>query len=136
MKNKTGGKKTVRADGKQGNGERAWSRLGGMLREGFVLLPVVAAGALLQGGFAGCVGVHAPHETGRTAGGAVRCDKCRTIWVSRAEPIGKLTRYTREKAMICEDCESAVVHWMKTGDLRHYCSHCKGHMTCDPERTK
>ena len=38
--------------------------------------------------------------------------------------------------MVCEDCESAVAHWMKTGDLRHYCAHCKGHMTCSPARAR
>ena len=91
---------------------------------------------MLYLGLAGCVGVHEPHPLGRTSAGAVMCDKCQTTWVSRGEPFGKLTRYSRKEVMVCEDCEGAVEHWMKTGDLRHYCSHCKGHMTCSPEKVK
>jgi hypothetical protein len=45
--------------------------------------------------------------------------------------MGKLVRYTREKAMVCPDCESAVTHWMRTGELKHACSHCRGKMTCE-----
>ena len=99
----------------------------------FSAVRLILGGSLLYLGLAGCVGVHEPHPVGRTKTGAVMCDKCRTTWVSRGEPVGKLTRYSRKEVMVCEDCESAVVHWMKTGDLRHYCSHCKGHMTCSPE---
>ena len=100
------------------------------------VLRFVAAGVVLHVGLTGCSNMHAPHPVGRTTGGAVRCDKCRTTWVARAEPFGKLTRYSKQEAMVCEDCESAVEHWMKTGDLRHYCSHCKGHMSCEPEQRK
>jgi len=102
-------------------------------------VPAVRAllgGSVLYLGLAGCVGVHEPHPLGRTSAGAVMCDKCQTTWVSRGEPFGKLTRYSRKEVMVCEDCEGAVEHWMKTGDLRHYCSHCKGHMTCSPEKVK
>jgi hypothetical protein len=96
----------------------------------------VLGGSVLYFGLAGCVGVHEPHPVGRTSTGAVMCDKCRTTWVSRGEAFGKLTRYSRQEVMVCEDCESAVAHWMKTGDLRHYCAHCKGHMTCSPARAR
>ena len=99
-------------------------------------LRLVAAGVVLHIGLTGCTSVHAPHPVGRTSTGVVRCDKCRTTWVARAEPFGKLTRYSKQEAMVCEDCQSAVEHWMKTGDLRHYCSHCKGHMSCEPEQGK
>ena len=99
-------------------------------------LRLMAAGVVLQVGLTGCANVHEPHPVGRASSGALRCDKCRVTWVVRAEPFGKLTRYSKKEAMVCEDCESAVEHWMKTGDLRHYCSHCKGHMSCEPERGK
>ena len=102
----------------------------------FPAFRAVLGGGLLYLGLAGCVGVHEPHPVGRASTGAVMCDKCRTTWVSRGEPFGKLTRYSRKEVMVCEDCESAVEHWMKTGDLRHYCEHCKGHMTCSPERRR
>ena len=102
----------------------------------FRAVRALLGGGLLYLGLVGCVGVHEPHPGGRTSEGAVMCDKCRTTWVSRGEPFGKLTRYSRKEVMVCEDCESAVEHWMKTGDLRHYCSHCKGHMTCSPEAAR
>jgi hypothetical protein len=102
----------------------------------FPAVRVVLGCSMLYLGLAGCVGVHEPHSVGRTSAGAVMCDKCRTTWVSRGEPFGKLTRYSRKEVMVCEDCESAVEHWMKTGDLRHYCAHCKGHMTCSTESAR
>ena len=108
----------------------------GVDKSRFSAVRALLGSVVLYFGLAGCVGMHAPHPVGRTSAGAVMCDKCRTTWVSRGEPFGKLTRYSREEVMVCEDCESAVEHWMKTGDLRHYCSHCKGHMTCAPERGK
>jgi hypothetical protein len=104
-----------------------------------------ATGATAAGGGAGPASAASPKgqagtragvgrvgRAGRT-GGAVRCDQCRTTWVLRSEQMGKLTRYSRQEVMVCKDCDSAVTHWMKTGHLKHYCSHCKGHMTCDPQ---
>ncbi len=78
----------------------------------------------------GCVNVHEPHAESHPS--AVMCDRCKTTWVVRSETAGKLVRYTREKAMVCPDCESAVMHWLKTGELKHACSHCRGKMTCEP----
>jgi len=77
----------------------------------------------------GCVSVHEPHA--ESAKSAVMCDRCKTTWVVRGDSMGKLVRYTREKAMVCPDCESAVTHWMRTGELKHACSHCRGKMTCE-----
>jgi hypothetical protein len=77
----------------------------------------------------GCVNVHEPHAESRQS--AVMCDRCKTTWVVRGQPMGKLVRYTREKAMVCPDCESAVMHWLRTGHLKHACSHCRGTMTCE-----
>ena len=80
----------------------------------------------------GCGSVHEPHaESSGASDHAVMCDRCKTTWVVRSEPVGKLVRYTREKKMVCPDCESAVLHWMKTGELKHACSHCGGRMTCE-----
>jgi hypothetical protein len=80
----------------------------------------------------GCVNVHKPHAAARDSRDpAVMCDRCRTTWVVRSETAGKLVRYTRQKAMVCPDCESAVMHWFKTGELKHACSHCRGKMTCE-----
>ncbi len=98
------------------------------------LLRRVAVGVAGFVGLTGCVGVHHPHPTGPSGANALHCDKCRTTWVTRAEPSGRVTRFSRAEAMVCEDCESAVLHWLKTGTFKHYCSHCKGNMTCDPER--
>ncbi len=76
-------------------------------------------------------------STGGTqeAGSAVMCDKCKTVWVKR--PIdtfagrkgGGVTTYRDAKAMKCPDCENAIVTFMKTGQLKHRCSHCGGTMT-------
>jgi hypothetical protein len=77
----------------------------------------------------GCVNVHEPHAESHKS--AVMCDRCKTTWVVRGEPVGKLVRYTRQKAMVCPDCESAVTHWMRTGELKHACSRCRGKMTCE-----
>lgn len=77
-----------------------------------------------------CTTPHSSHPTAME--NAVMCDKCKTTWVTRVEPTGRsVYRYTREKAMTCPDCVSAVENWVKTGQLKHYCSHCKGHMTCE-----
>jgi hypothetical protein len=81
-------------------------------------------------GVGGCASVHSEHPTAMQ--GAVMCDKCKTTWVTRSEPTGRsVYRYTREKAMVCPDCRSAVENWVRTGELKHRCSHCNGKMTCE-----
>jgi hypothetical protein len=95
------------------------------------LLLIGAAGSLQTA----CTTVHAEHPTtAATAGKAIMCDKCKTTWVTSAQPGARATRYTRDKMMVCPDCSSAVETWMKTGKLKHSCSHCKGKMSCeDPQ---
>jgi hypothetical protein len=88
-----------------------------------------ALGIVASGGNVGCVHVHRPHAESHQS--AVMCDRCKTTWVVRSETTGKLVRYTRQKAMVCPDCESAVTHWMRTGELKHGCSRCGGKMTCE-----
>jgi hypothetical protein len=35
----------------------------------------------------------------------------------------------KSKVMVCPDCESAVVTFFKTGQLKHHCAHCGGSLT-------
>lgn len=65
---------------------------------------------------------------------AITCDKCKTVWVKRAVPggaSGKGSYYALRsvKTMTCPDCESAIVNFLKTGQLKHSCSNCGGTMT-------
>jgi hypothetical protein len=84
-------------------------------------------------GAVGCESVHSNHPVAME--NAVMCDKCKTTWVTRVEPAGRsVYRYTREKAMVCPDCRSAVETWVKTGKLKHSCTHCQGKMTCEPAK--
>ena len=95
------------------------------LKKGVAGLVVVASL-----GAAGCESMHSRHPVAMES--AVMCDKCKTTWVTRVEPTGRsVYRYTREKAMVCPDCRSAVETWMKTGKLKHSCTHCQGKMTCE-----
>jgi hypothetical protein len=81
-------------------------------------------------GAVGCTTTHSPHPMAMEK--AVMCDKCKTTWVTRVEPSGRsVYRYTREPAMVCPDCRSAVENWVRTGELKHSCAHCKGKMTCE-----
>ena len=95
----------------------------------FSQLALVMVGVAGMGGV-GCTSVHSQHPT--AIENAVMCDKCKTTWVTRSEPTGRsVYRYTREKAMVCPDCRTAVENWLRTGELKHTCSHCKGKMTCE-----
>ena len=87
----------------------------------------------------GCSSVHSPHLAhakgpGAAPGSALMCDRCETTWVLRPEGAGRWVRYTRQKAMVCPDCESAVETWWKTGEFKHSCSRCKGRLTCESPR--
>ena len=100
-----------------------------MLLNRFVVVMAGVAGM----GVVGCTSVHSHHPTAMQD--AVMCDKCKTTWVTRSEPTGRsVYRYTREKVMVCPDCRSAVENWVRTGELKHTCSHCKGKMTCEPAK--
>lgn len=61
-------------------------------------------------------------------GPAVMCSKCQTVWVKTANSRGAgsngFATYSSQKVMKCPDCESAVVTFFKTGQLKHECSHC------------
>lgn len=65
---------------------------------------------------------------------AVSCDKCRMVWVEspRSGAQGKqFGAYVpvKTRVMVCPDCESAIVTFFKTGQLKHHCSHCGGTLT-------
>ncbi len=79
-------------------------------------------------------------DTAPEGDNAVMCAKCKTVWVSRpvTAGVGKggpgIVIYREEKAMKCDDCESAVATFFKTGKLNHECkacgselTHCKAH---------
>ena len=67
---------------------------------------------------------------------AVTCSKCQDVMVltpaaSNGKPGSGYVMMTNKKTMVCPDCESAVQNFIKTGELKHHCSHCAGTMeTC------
>lgn len=84
----------------------------------------------------GCSSVHSPHPEHASHGKArpgmaMMCDRCETTWVVRPEGTGRLVRYTRQRAMVCPECQSAVETWWKTGVFKHSCSRCQGKLTCE-----
>ncbi len=77
-------------------------------------------------------------STGGTqqAGSAVMCDKCKTVWVKQPSNMGGtskggggVTTYRDAQVMQCPDCENAIITFVKTGQLKHRCSHCGGTLT-------
>lgn len=64
---------------------------------------------------------------------AVMCDKCKTVWVRTPATInitGRAPTVFRDHAVMqCPDCEKAYVTFVKTGSLKHRCSHCGGTMS-------
>lgn len=70
------------------------------------------------------------------ASSAVMCDKCKTVWVKQPSNMGGagkgsgvVTTYRDAQVMQCPECENAIVTFVKTGQLKHRCSHCGGTMT-------
>jgi ribosomal protein S27E len=62
------------------------------------------------------------------ASSAVMCDKCKTVWVKTSAPNagGKGQTFRNVKTMKCDDCESALATFFKTGELKHTCATCGG----------
>ena len=59
---------------------------------------------------------------------AVSCPKCQVVWVTHDDydpHEGVITTY-RTQEFSCSDCESAVVHFFKTGKFKHSCKSCGG----------
>ena len=67
---------------------------------------------------------------------AITCSKCQDVIIvnpanNGTKPGSGYTVLTSKKVMVCPDCESAVQNFIKTGELKHHCSHCDGTMqTC------
>lgn len=65
---------------------------------------------------------------------AVTCDKCKMVWVEHPYNTGYAKHPgvyipVKSKVMVCPDCESAIVTFFKTGQLKHHCAHCGGTLT-------
>lgn len=100
---------------------------------------------LVTGFLTGCA---APSQTAPakdTVLSAITCDRCRTVWIQRAERSstfrGAAGPYVlrTEGHMVCPDCESAAETFFRTGALKHRCSHCGGtmsHCTQHSERSR
>jgi len=68
---------------------------------------------------AGCAAPHSKPES------AVFCPKCKVVWVEMTDLDDPYRMSTVQKqVMKCPDCESAVIHFFKTGELAHACSTC------------
>ena len=100
----------------------------------------VAGVALALMVLSGCQSSGQKAETTVAGEDAVMCAKCETVWVRSptqvGPPRGTATplAYRSSKAMVCEDCESIVGTFFKTGKLEHTCPtcgnalrHCKRH---------
>jgi hypothetical protein len=94
------------------------SVLTGMLAAG---LAVILSGCSTMGG-------------GKADEPAVMCSKCQTVWVSRPHRVGKswATVYSRQKKMVCSDCESAAKNFFDTGKLEHTCKTCGTNLVACP----
>ena len=62
--------------------------------------------------------------TAGSARTAVACEKCKTVFVPTGS--NRFGTYSTSKRMTCPDCVSAVENYVKTGELKHTCSHCGG----------
>lgn len=65
---------------------------------------------------------------------AVTCNKCKVVWVEHVYNTGYAKHPgaympVKTKVMVCHDCESAIVTFFKTGQLKHHCAHCGGTLT-------
>ena len=86
------------------------------------LLTVACSVALL---LSACQTMPQQHPTS-----AFTCNKCQTVWVNSPDINGKpgSTYYALRstKKMVCPGCESAIVSFLKTGQLKHQCTICGG----------
>lgn len=62
---------------------------------------------------------------------AVICSKCKVVWVEHLYNTGYAKHPgvympVKSKVMVCPNCESAVVTFFKTGQLKHHCATCGG----------
>jgi hypothetical protein len=88
-------------------------------------LSVIAAAVLAVVSLSSC------QSTSASIGeSAVMCDKCKTVWVRTAATpniTGRTATVFRDhQIMQCPDCEKAYATFVRTGSLKHHCSHCGG----------
>ncbi len=91
------------------------------------------AKSLLLIGALGVTSLLSACQTAPTAppANAVSCSKCKIVWVEHFYNTGYAKHPgayvpVKSKVMVCPDCESAVVTFFKTGQLKHHCAHCGG----------
>lgn len=91
--------------------------------------------AVLLAGLPGLAGLMASCQTTPAdVTSAVTCDKCKTVWVQRPVQVGGSSgkggyyALRATKTMVCPDCESNIATFVRTGSLKHACSHCGGTM--------
>lgn len=62
---------------------------------------------------------------------AVICNKCRIVWIEHLQNTGYAKHPgayipVKSEVMVCPDCESAIITFFKTGQLKHHCATCGG----------
>ena len=65
---------------------------------------------------------------------AVTCSKCATTWVRHPVQFEKTKVYRTEKSMNCEECNSLVANFFKTGKFEHTCSTCGDLKACNVQQ--
>lgn len=87
-----------------------------------VTLPCVLA---TIAAIAGCQSTPPPRSTLDGSRGVV-CPKCEMVWIETLDMNDPyMTTMISEEVMRCPDCESAIAHFFRTGELRHYCDSCE-----------
>jgi hypothetical protein len=94
--------------------------------------PTTAKSLLLMGAM-GVITLLTACQTAPTAppANAVICSKCKIVWVEHLHNTGYAKHPgtyipVKSKVMVCPDCESAIVTFFKTGQLKHHCATCGG----------
>jgi hypothetical protein len=81
--------------------------------------------AAIVAGAAGLMMTGCQTTSGQTQS-AVRCEKCKTVWVSTPGAPRASGYSFGSKSMACPDCVSAAENYFKTGELKHTCASCGG----------
>ncbi len=73
-----------------------------------------------------------PSQAASAESTAIKCDKCKTVWVSTPQQQGKFISISTTKSMQCPECKTAAANFFETGKLAHACSACGGQIDkCD-----
>ncbi len=83
---------------------------------------------------AGCHATGAS-QTAHDGSQTVVCSKCEMVWVESYDMNDPyMMTLVREEVMRCADCESAIAHFFRTGELRPYCASCGTALCCRETR--